>query len=250
MIRLFAGIPVPDRIGQALARIKQPLPGAKWVEPENYHITLRFAGDIDNAIAHEFADFLSRIDVDAFSLGITGLGAFGGNDPRVLWAGIEPSEGLMALQRATEMAARSAGLKPERQQFKPHVTLARLRHSRPDAVSKLLQHHGALESPAFLVDRFVLYSSKPRTGGGPYVVERYFALAGSVNMDLGASDDLKYGLVRTEVDHRGRVRGLTIARSPDDSGRFLGVEGVFNSGYGPNRTAGRGTLNAGFHSEL
>ena len=178
MIRLFAGIPVPDRIGQALAHIRQPLPGAKWVEPENYHITLRFAGDIDNAVAREFADFLARIDIDVFSLRISGLGAFGGNDPRVLWAGVEPCAGLAALQRATETAARSAGLKPERQQFKPHVTIARLRHSRPDAVSKLLQHHCALESPAFLVNRFALYSSKPRTGGGPYVVERHFALAG------------------------------------------------------------------------
>ena len=179
MIRLFAGIPVPDEFGQVLARLRQPLPGAKWVEPENYHITLRFAGDIDNAVAREFSDFLARIDVNAFSLRINGLGTFGGNDPRVLWAGIEPCAELMTLQRATETAARSAGLKPERQQFKPHITIARLRHTRLDAVSKLLQQHGALESPPFFVDRFALYSSKPRTGGGPYVIERSFALAGA-----------------------------------------------------------------------
>ena len=178
MPRLFAAIPLPAAVAGALARFQQPLPGAKWIDPNDYHLTLRFAGDVDNIVAREFADFLRRIDINVFEMRLTGFGAFGGNDPRVLWAGVDAGPELVALQRAVETAARSAGLKPERQQFKPHVTVARLRHSRPDAVSKFLERHAGARSPVFLVDSFALFSAKPRTGGGPYVIEETFPLAG------------------------------------------------------------------------
>ena len=178
MLRLFAAIPLPADIAGSLAKFQQPLPGAKWVDTADYHITLRFAGDVDNLVARELADFLRRIDVNAFQMRLAGFGAFGGNDPRVLWAGVEAGPELISLQRDVENAARASGLKPERQQFKPHVTIARLRHSRAEAVSRFLERHAGARSRTFLVDHFALYSAKPRTGGGPYVIEETFPLAG------------------------------------------------------------------------
>ena len=83
------------------------------MEPENLHLTLRFAGDIDNAHAREFADRLAGISVDAFEMRLVGLGAFGGNEPRSIWAGVEAGPELEALARANERAARAAGLPPE-----------------------------------------------------------------------------------------------------------------------------------------
>lgn len=176
MPRLFTGIEIPETVRFRLAALKAPLPGTKWVEPENLHITLRFAGDISNLEAREFADALSQITVPAFEVTITDLGAFGGNDPRVIWAGTNGGSGIEALQRANERAARNAGLAPEGRAFKPHVTLARMKCARADAVARYLARHPAVRFEPFLVDRFVLFSSRPNTGGGPYVVEDEFPL--------------------------------------------------------------------------
>jgi 2'-5' RNA ligase len=179
MPRLFTGIELPPDVREALARVRMPLPGAKWVEPENLHITLRFAGDIDNRVASEFAHGLAAIDGRAFPVRVAGLGAFGGNDPRVVWAGVEAGPELEALARANERAARAAGLPPEKRGFRPHVTLARLKHARADAVARFLGRNGHLRCEPFLVSRFVLLSSRPKVGGGPYVVEDAFPLQGA-----------------------------------------------------------------------
>ena len=183
MPRLFSGIEIPAHVRDTLARLNQPLPGARWIEPENYHITLRFAGDIDNHIATEFAHFLDDIEFPAFELRLSGTGVFGGDDPRQLWAGLEPSSELDALARTHERAARSAGLPPEPRKFKPHVTIARLKYSSPDIVARYLQRNGGFRSEPFFVGRFALFSSKPMGGGGPYVVEETYTLQGGQYAD-------------------------------------------------------------------
>lgn len=179
MPRLFTGLEIPHDIQAVLTRLKAPVPGARWVEPENLHLTLRFAGDIENHIAADFADALAGIDCRPFELRLSGVGAFGGNDPRVIWAGVEAGAELERLARAHERAARAAGLPPDARGWKPHVTLARLRYGKPDVVARYLQSHAAFRSPAFVAERFVLFSSQPRTGGGPYVVEQAFPFAGT-----------------------------------------------------------------------
>ena len=178
MPRLFAGIEIPDEVRAELARLRQPLPGAKWIDAADFHITLRFAGDIEKPVARELAAGLAEIELDLFELRLAGLGAFGGNDPRVVYAGVEKSDVLAALARACERAARHAGLPPETRAYKPHVTLARLRGTPPEAVARVLGRLGAFRSSAFLVSRFVLFSAKPNVGGGPYVAEETYQLIG------------------------------------------------------------------------
>lgn len=178
MPRLFAGIEIPLEQRDELARLRQPLPGAKWVDQDSLHLTLRFAGDIDNTKAAEFADHLAGVTVDAFEMRLAALGVFGGNDPRSIWAGVEAGPELEALARAAERAARAAGLAPESRAFKPHVTVARLKHANASAIARVLGRIGAYRSKPFLVGRFVLFSSRPKIGGGPYVVEEVFPLRG------------------------------------------------------------------------
>jgi RNA 2',3'-cyclic 3'-phosphodiesterase len=178
MPRLFTAIELPDDIRAELYRLHVPLPGARWMKPADYHLTLRFFGDIEGGTAHELIANLAEIEADAFELRICGLGAFGGNDPQQLWAGIEPSESLDALQRTHEKAARNAGLPPEKRSFKPHVTLARMRHSNADAVARFLTRYSGYRSEPFFVPQTVLMSSKPLVGGRPYAVQDYFALRG------------------------------------------------------------------------
>ena len=85
----------------------------------------------------------------------------------MLWAGVEAGEPLAALYRANERAARAAGLEPDPRNFKPHVTLARMRGVRHQAVARFLQEHGGLRTQPFTVTRFVLLSARPGSGGRP-----------------------------------------------------------------------------------
>lgn len=179
MLRLFAGLELPKTVKRDLAAFEVPLSGAKWVDEEDLHLTLRFAGDIDNHIADEFADELSRIEVPVFSLRIIGTGLFGGADPHTLWSGIEAGPELDRLQSKIERASRNAGLPPESRKFKPHVTLARLRGANPVELAAFLQHHGGYRSAPFAIEDFVLFSARPHIGGGPYGIEARYPLAGA-----------------------------------------------------------------------
>lgn len=176
MPRLFSAIEIPSYVAERLTLLRSGLSGARWIEPENYHVTLRFIGDVDGATARDFTQALGEIVAAPFELKLSGLGSFGGGKPRAIFAGIEPSEELGALRRANERAAREAGLPPEGRNFKPHVTLARLRGVRADSVAAYLQRQGVIGPASFAVERFVLYSSRNSVGGGPYVVEAGYPL--------------------------------------------------------------------------
>ena len=178
MPRLFAGIELPEAVKDQLSELSRPLLGAKWVDDDDLHITLRFAGDIEGRLQREFIDLLGNVEADAFELRLDGLGTFGGKDPRSIWAAVAPNPALDALQRGCERAARNAGLPPEPHPFRAHVTIARLRHVLPEDVARLLGQIGAFRTAPFPVKEFVLFSSRPKVGGGPYVVEATYPLRG------------------------------------------------------------------------
>jgi 2'-5' RNA ligase len=186
MPRLFTGLELPDDIVDRLALLRGKLPGARWIDPERHHITLRFAGDVDELTARTLASALSEIDFEPFTLRLIGLGSFGGNKPRALWAGVEPCEALMRLQRAHERAARRAGLPAEARNFMPHVTLARLNNTKPQVLAEYLSYYGGFLTEPFAVDRFVLFSSRANHGGGPYLVEAAYPFSDAGDFAAGA----------------------------------------------------------------
>ena len=96
------------------------------------------------------------------------------------------------MQRAHERAAREAGVPPESRNFKPHVTLARLRGARADAVAAYLERQGGVEAEPFAVNRFVLYSSRNSVGGGPYVIEAAYDLEGPHGTGDEDTDDFDF----------------------------------------------------------
>lgn len=186
MPRLFSGIELPAEIQTELSNLSQPLPSERWIEAENLHVTLRFVGDVTPPVAHEFAANLANIAFDPFPVRLVGLDTFGGDAPRVLFAAIEPNEQLSDLARANETAARRAGAAPESRKFIPHVTLARLQSPRVDPIARYLSHKGAFATEPFLVSQFALFSAKPNTGGGPYVIEQVFPST------MGSFDDIDW----------------------------------------------------------
>lgn len=178
MPRLFTGLEIPSDIGFALSLKRGGLTGARWIEPENYHITLRFIGDVDNQIANEVANNLDYLSESLrFPIRLTHLGTFGGDKPRALYAGVEPSEALNRLQAAHERMLQRSGLPPDGRKFVPHVSLARLRGTAAGEVARYIAEAGRFEPLSFPVARFVLFSSRDSVGGGPYVVEQTYPLA-------------------------------------------------------------------------
>ena len=177
MPRLFTGLEIPKALGEELSLLRGGLPGARWIDPENYHVTLRFLGDIDDDIAQEIAWLLGQVRRKQFELRLDGLQSFGGRKPRAVIAAVAPSQTLMELQAEHERLMRRAGLDPETRKYTPHVTLARLRDTTSFEVAEYLSARAAFRSPPFSVSRFVLFSSRASTGGGPYVIEAAYPLA-------------------------------------------------------------------------
>jgi 2'-5' RNA ligase len=177
MPRLFAGLEIPAEIGQSLSNLRGGLPGARWIDPENYHVTLRFIGDIDGMSANEIASMLFRINRKPFEVKVQGLQSFGGRKPRAVVASVEPSRPLIELQAELERLMQRLGLDPEGRKFTPHVTLARLHDASSQDVADYLSVRGYFPSRTFMASRFVLFSSRASTGGGPYVVEDSYALS-------------------------------------------------------------------------
>ncbi len=178
MPRLFTGLEIPQDVAFALSLKRGGLTGARWIDPENYHITLRFIGDVDHQTADEVADSLDRLSNSLrFAIRLTHLGTFGGDKPRALFAGVEPSEELSRLQAAHERVLQRAGLPPEGRKFVPHVTLARLRGVSAEDVARFIAEAARFEPLSFIPARFVLFSSRDSVGGGPYLVEQSYPLA-------------------------------------------------------------------------
>jgi len=176
MPRLFMGLEIPAEIGQKLSTLRGGLPGARWIDPENYQVTLRFIGDIDGAYANEVASMLFRVNRKPFEVTIQGLSAFGGKKPRAVVANVAPSRPLIELQSELERMMQRIGLDPEGRKFTPHVTLARLRDACNQDVADYLSVRGYFPTRVFTASRFVLFSSRASVGGGPYVVEDAYAL--------------------------------------------------------------------------
>jgi RNA 2',3'-cyclic 3'-phosphodiesterase len=177
MPRLFTGLEIPSEIGQSLSMMRGGLPGARWIDPENYHVTLRFIGDIDDALAREIAYLLDQVRRRSFEVRFNGLSSFGGRRPRAVIAAIPPVAPLIELQAEHERIMQRVGLEPEGRKFSPHVTLARLRDSSSRQVADYLATRGPLSTLTFAVSRFVLFSSRASVGGGPYVVEAAYPLS-------------------------------------------------------------------------
>jgi 2'-5' RNA ligase len=179
MPRLFTALEIPRDAALSLSLLRGGLPGARWIDVENYHLTLRFIGDVEGHVADEIANALDRVRRPAFQLTLCGVGTFGSKKPHALWAGVAASPDLSALQAEIERICQRIGVPGDPRKFMPHVTLARLKNANPVEVAGYLSSRGNFRAAPFRVGRFVLMSSRDSVGGGPYVVEEAWPLHGS-----------------------------------------------------------------------
>ncbi|MBX9758022.1 MAG: RNA 2',3'-cyclic phosphodiesterase [Beijerinckiaceae bacterium] len=187
MPRLFTGLEIPKDIAFRLSLLRGGVSGAKWIEPDDYHLTLSFMGNVDDGIAADAADELSRIEACSVRVRLKGLSSFGGDKPRAIIMLAEPTGDLMSLQGGNDRALRRAGVEPERRKYTPHVTIARLRGASAAAIAAFLgERH--IEPIEFTATRFVLYSARTSMGGGPYVIEAAYPLGWA----YGSSTESQY----------------------------------------------------------
>jgi 2'-5' RNA ligase len=170
MLRLFVGIGFPPELKLRLSLLCSGLPGAKWVDPGNFHLTLRFIGEIGEDVAADIDDALSRVRGRRFTLQIAGTGVFGGggDKPRNLWAGVERTPELTGLRDKVEQAMIRTGLPPEPRKFAPHVTLARLRDPPLDQLRAFLVTHAQFRADPLQVENFSLIASFQTKAGSVY----------------------------------------------------------------------------------
>lgn len=176
MPRLFTALEIPRDATLSLSLLRGGLLGARWIDVENYHLTLRFIGDVEGHIADEIVHALDRINKPEFTLTLSGVGVFGGKKPHSIYAGVAHSPELYALQEQMERICQRLGLPADARKFTPHVTIARLKNLRDEDVIRYLTAHGSFMSMPFKVGRFTLMSSRESTGGGPYIIEEAWPL--------------------------------------------------------------------------
>jgi len=177
MKRLFVAVDLPETIKTALAQLAAGIPGARWTEPPQIHLTLRFIGDVDGAQFADIREALAEVNALAFALSLSGTDHFASQQtPRTFWAGVAPSLELERLHADVERALSSAGLKPERHKFIPHVTLARLKRAPLERVRRTLIEHAGFKTAPFAVDEFVLYSSFLSRNGAIHTPEAAYHL--------------------------------------------------------------------------
>lgn len=174
MARIFVAIGLPSELQQRLGLICGGIPGARWISPERLHLTLRFIGEVNRERMRDIDDALAGIDFVPFDLQLEGVGQFGGDKPRVLWAGVAPNPELMRLHEQVNLALARAGVPSDTRRYVPHVTLARLKFAPHDRLGAFIAHNNILGLGAFTVDDFLLMSSHQSRDGSHYRVEQSY----------------------------------------------------------------------------
>ncbi len=203
-MRLFVAIDIDDSIRQRLddyARaMKARAPGVRFVAPGNYHVTLKFLGEVADSRLPEIQSALDGIRYPSFTFDVRGVGFFpNARAPRVFWAGIGHVDGecaeLAGLARWVRQAFEPLGFAAELD-FRAHLTLARNGSGRPKPVrgerapeafaqlSRLVTAEAPPEFGTMTARRFFLYESRLSPAGAAYT-----RLAGFGLHDDGAGSD-------------------------------------------------------------
>src|SRR5690606_3249826 len=176
-MRLFVALPIPETVRRQLGLICAGLPGARWMPPENLHITLRFLGELSGGAMDDVDAALSGISAPRFELNLAGVGHFGGGGRlRAVWAGVAREPALLHLRDKIESAVVRAGIEPERQKYLPHVTLTRPKGTPLPKLQEFLTIHALFRSAPWEVTHFSLYSSFLAHESAIYREERRYEL--------------------------------------------------------------------------
>ncbi|MEM1276525.1 MAG: RNA 2',3'-cyclic phosphodiesterase [Pseudomonadota bacterium] len=171
MIRAFVALTLPDPMIEALDALQADLTIGSLVARENLHLTLAFLGEQPRPVLEDLHLALERIRLAPFELTLSGLGQFGGREPRTIHAEADRTEPLKRLRGKVYRAAEEAGLTPDTRRFHPHVTLSRLKaldfEERAGLERWTARHAGFAAGPSEM-SSFGLYQSTLTRNGPVY----------------------------------------------------------------------------------
>lgn len=177
-VRAFLAIPLPQQLKDAVKTLQRNLrtqiPDARWVRPENLHLTLHFFGDVEQETLEKIK--VSVLSVKGckrpFPVEVKGLGAFPNwHRPRILWLGLEPKDQLRQLHENCREQLQQAGLVTESRPYSPHLTIGRLRQGKPclTDLNELSASIGGELVGRFSVDRLILFESRLHSDGAEHI---------------------------------------------------------------------------------
>lgn len=174
MHRLFVALRPPREMRETLIGLMGGVPGARWQDDDQLHLTLSFVGEVDRPEADDIASALAGVDGPRPTIALQGAGTFDHKGHvHSIWAGIAPDAGLKQLHDRVNRALLTAGARPEQRAFKPHITLARLGREAGPAGPFLSRVAGLASAPVTL-DAFLLFESRLGHNGASYeAIARY-----------------------------------------------------------------------------
>lgn len=174
-MRLFVALDLPDEVRASLSelivKLKPQSRGARWVQPANLHITLKFIGHVENEKLGPIKEALARIhSSQPVHLDFRGMGFFPNERrPRVVWCGVHASPNLANLAAEIDRSLVPLGVDAETRPFTPHLTLARFKSD--EGVADLVRAAEGMESTEFgsaTETEFHLYESLLKPAGAQY----------------------------------------------------------------------------------
>lgn len=161
MARLFTAVDPPDPIAREIAALRDESLDGRWTDPGQYHLTLRFIGEVDREHLPRIQRAVEPGPAAPFDLHPRGLGVFPSRrNPRVLWVDFENQPALFDLQSDLERRLVATGLEPEDRPFTPHLTIARVGDASAESVHRYLKAHESFETDPFTVGEIHLYESE------------------------------------------------------------------------------------------
>lgn len=178
-MRVFVAIPLPEEVRDRLETLQSELGAGRLADPETFHVTLAFLGEEPVERVEAAHEALESLSAAPFMIRIDGLGSFGGAEPKLLFAAIAPSAPLTALRAKVRSRLHGAGLMPDRERFRPHVTLARFRpgQAADPALARFLSRNAGFATGAFPVSAVVLFRSHLTSAGAVHDVLAEYPLA-------------------------------------------------------------------------
>ena len=184
MRRTFIAIKIDpgNRLLQAYTKLQNELKNEKikWVDRDNFHVTLFFLGDTDEEKIGQVKQSLAGLVpvFEAFDINLHGMGVFKNmQKPRVLWAGIHDFEPLQRIKQSVDQKMSQLGYTPDKREFRPHLTLARIKWIEDKSkLEHLLLEYEQQQWQKTRISELIYYESKLKQSGPVYTPIEKFSL--------------------------------------------------------------------------
>jgi len=172
-MRLFIAFDISEEAKQILKDIQKNL-NIKATFVKEFHLTLKFLGEVEESKVDSIIQELSKIKFDSFIASLSDIGVFPDRKyVKVVWIGLESHDKICALQKAVDGATNKFGISMDKD-FIPHLTLARVKFLENKQEFLVAVDNIKVPKSEFKVDSFKLMKSTLTPQGPVYDVLRVF----------------------------------------------------------------------------